>query len=325
MSMQGVGNITVDALTRRFATLGDIRSAELSQLSQIMRRVPTSLRKTQDWNEAITIAKNQLERANQHGVQILGKNDPDYPVLLRGIRDRPPVLYVKGKLQPGKKNVACVGTTKPSEFGIAETNRIVNLLATNGWSIISGLALGIDTESHRQALRSNGHTVAILAGGLDSVFPRENRDLAEEILKNGGALISEQPFGVIARAGSLIQRDRIQSGMSSCTVAMQTGIRGGTMHTVGFTVAQKRKLLVPVPQGSDREHPKCEGIIALLEKTGSELAQMVEQKTADYLQTLRSDFRNRPVAAGIDAVDNYEQNIAKIGWKTEQSHQNIES
>jgi DNA processing protein len=315
MSMNGVGSVTVNALMSRFKTLGDIRTAELSQLTQIMRRVPPSLRNAQAWNEAVSKAENELNQANVHGVQILGTNDLDYPVLLRNVRDRPPVLYVKGTLQPGEKNVACVGTVHPSNSGIAETQRIVSFLANNGWSIVSGLALGIDTESHRQALRSKGHTVAVLAGGLDSIFPRENQKLAEEILEHGGALISEQPFEVIARAGSLIQRDRIQCGMSTCTIAMQTGIRGGTMHTVGFTVAQQRKLLVPVPQGLDREHAKCEGIIALLEKTGSELAQVVEQKTADYLQILRSEFRNKPVATGIDADDTYEQIIAKIGWK----------
>jgi DNA processing protein len=106
------------------------------------------------------------------------------------------------------------------------THRLVDLLVEHQWGIVSGLARGIDAESHQAALANDGYTVAVLANGLDRIYPAGNRDLAEEIVERGGALVSEQPFGVPARPANLIQGCRLQSGMSLATVVMQTDLSG---------------------------------------------------------------------------------------------------
>ncbi len=113
--------------------------------------------------------------------------------------------------------MACIGTREPTSFGIQETQSLVKILVEDDWSIVSGLALGIDTAAHRQALESNGHTVAVLGIGLDTISPRENDALARQILDKGGALISEQQFGISAIGGNLINRNRLQCGMSAGT------------------------------------------------------------------------------------------------------------
>lgn len=132
------------------------------------------------------------------------------------------------------------------------TQRIVEQLVNADWTIVSGLALGIDSVAHAATLGKKGRAIAVLAGGLDNVYPKENTRLAEEILASGGALVSEQPFGVPAIPRNLIQRDRLQSGLSVGTFVMQTDVKGGSMHTVRYTLQQERLLFAPVPQGAPR-------------------------------------------------------------------------
>ena len=128
----------------------------------------------------------------------------------------------------------------------------------------------------RQAVENGGYTVAVLANGLDSIYPSENRELAQSILEGGGALVSEQPPGSRAFAQNLIQRDRLQSGMSLATFVFQTDVVGGTMHTVRFTLTQGRLLFAPVPPSKYAIEEKSRGIRAIVEKNGLELADILK-------------------------------------------------
>jgi DNA processing protein len=184
------------------------------------------------------------------------------------------------------------------------------MLVEKGWSIVSGLAIGVDTEAHRQAIAAQGHTVAILANGLDKVYPRENKSLAEEILANGGALVSEQPFGMAATPTNLVQRDRLQSGMSVATIVMQTDIEGGSMHTARFTLTQRRRLLAPVPTGIHASEAKSQGILALTQKTGRELSSLLKKIPSEYADLLQRCFPDRPPAMPIASRDDYDAVIA---------------
>ena len=230
--------------------------------------------------------------------------DDDYPDWLRQISDRPPILHVRGRLRPGRRYVACVGTRQPSVFGQAAARGISGFLAAQGWTIVSGLALGVDTLCHEATLEAGGHTVAILANGLDSVYPAQNRGLAERILAAGGALLSEQPLGTPALPRHLVSRDRLQSGMSAATIVMQTDLLGGTMHTVRFTLLQDRLLIAPVPQETHADEPKSRGILALTQHTGAELAPLVGASGA-YAELLTKKFADRPVALPLYGRDSY--------------------
>ncbi len=237
-------------------------------------------------------------------IRTLTPADPEYPPWLLSIPERPPVIYVRGHLPPDHRCVACVGTRQPSAFGKAAARGISKFLAEHGWSIVSGLAVGVDTLSHEGALEADGHTIAVLANGLDSVYPRQNTGLAERILAAGGALLSEQPPGTPALPKHLFRRNRIQSGMSAGTVVMQTDIVGGTMHTARYTLLQDRLLVAPVPQGEHAAEAKSRGLLALTQQTGTDLSRLFEAK-GSLEKILLQKFADRPAAMPLAGRKDY--------------------
>ena len=304
--LPGIGDAISQKLVQAFDSIEGIQTAaQAKSLSGILRAVPASLKSEISWEKALVDAEGLLDKADKIGVRILSQFDSEYPKLLKQIKDRPLVLYIKGVLSSGIRNVACVGTRNPTQFGIHQTQQIVEMLVRDQWSIISGLAFGIDAEAHRQALASNGHTVAVLGNGLDLVYLRENRHLASKILDGGGALISEQPFGVRALAHHLVRGCRLQSGLSAGTIVMQTALDGGTMQTVRFTLMQGRKLFAQVPYGDHEHSPESKGTHAITGKTGPELLEMLNVVAKDFSDLLRSDFMLRPPAYPIIHEQDY--------------------
>jgi DNA protecting protein DprA len=148
--------------------------------------------------------------------------------------------------------VAVVGTREPSDYALSMTCRVVDSLAARPETIVvSGLALGIDSMAHERSLHRNLRTAAVLANGLDTVYPKKNTALAEKILAEGGCLLSETPTGYGVTKFNLALRDRLQSGLSQATLVMQSSITGGTMHTALFTLEQGRTLVVLKPPTED--------------------------------------------------------------------------
>lgn len=318
LSLRGVGPVAATRLMGRFRTLSEIREATDTELqSAAFGEALHSLRDPQAWNRALHHAETILDQAGRRGVRVLTIADDTYPENLRAISDRPLVLYVKGRLNPSRRAVACIGTREPSSFGELATRGIVTELVRYGWSIVSGLALGIDTIAHQTSLASGGHTVAILGNGLDSVYPRKNTALADRIVAEGGALLSEQPFGSPPTPRNLVQRDRIQTGMALGTIVMQTDLVGGSMHGVRFTLVQGRLLFAPVPHGPHRNENKSRGLLALIEKPGPDLSGLVKTEP-EYEQLLRTRYADRPVAIPISSRNDYDHVLSTL----EQAHRN---
>jgi DNA processing protein len=215
-----------------------------------------------------------LDDYGQAGVSVLTYFDDAYPPLLRRIPDPPPILYVRGDLGPvsDPRAVAVVGTREPTRFGVTAAQQLSAALSDAGWVIVSGLAKGIDTLVHQTVLAAGGRTVAILGCGLDRIYPSENSALADAILASGGALLSELPFGAPPIARNLIQRDRLQSGMSGAVVIAQTGTTGGTLHTARFAADQRRQIFCPEPR---MENGKSEGLRVLLEQPAAQLYELL--------------------------------------------------
>jgi DNA processing protein len=299
LGIRGIGPRSAVRLSRRFTSLGEIQEASEPELAAVLRGPALqSVRDRTAWHHARSEATKTLDAAEQFGVQVITIADDSYPVLLRAIADHPAVLFVKGTLRRGARNVACVGTREPSAFGLQVTRKIVDVLAGAGWAIVSGLAVGVDTEAHKTALDRDAYTIAIVPTGLERIYPRENAGLADRILASGGALISEQRFGTAAHPRNLVQRDRLQSGISVATVVMQTDLVGGSMHTVRFTLHQRRLLFAPIPHGKHADDPKSRGIIALTRNTGSELAARIARDPA-YAALLRDNFPSSPPAIPV--------------------------
>lgn len=172
-------------------------------------------------------------------------SDSQYPDLLREINSAPKTLYVLGELPTGPC-VAIVGTRHPTEYGRRVTYQLASELARAGITIISGLAYGLDTVAHVGALDAGGQTVAILAGGVEKIYPASNHSLAARIVTAGGALISENPDSKDMHKGSFAIRNRIISGLSLATIVTEASAGSGSLLTAGYALDQNR-LLMAVP------------------------------------------------------------------------------
>lgn len=197
-----------------------------------------------EFSEAWRKTEDLLHRGRDIDVQAVSFHDKDYPARLKAIPDPPAVLFVKGDasgLHP-QKGLAVVGTRKPTSYGRTIALRSARNAVKAGYVIISGLAHGCDTFAHEGCLEVGGIGVAMLAHGLDRVYPAANRGLAEQLLESGGCLVSEYPVGTAPVRAAFAERDRLQSGLSDAVLVIETGLRGGTMHTVRFAREQGRSL-----------------------------------------------------------------------------------
>lgn len=226
--LPGIGRVTLSQL----AKVSAIETMSIEELAKKSKRLASTLEKhgSTCWKHAQQKRDEQIKLAVQHNCKILSIQDPDYPELLAQTADAPPLLFVKGALSKKSLSVAVIGTRKPSPAGILLARKATKSYVEKGASIISGLALGCDTIAHETALDCGGHTVAILAHGLQTVEPESNRQLAQRILDSGGALVTEYPLGTRSSRHYFVARDRIQAGISNGVVLIQSTLTGGSLH-----------------------------------------------------------------------------------------------
>lgn len=175
-------------------------------------------------------------------INTISPQDSKYLQIIGTIADCPKVLYFTGKL-PDRRlpTVAIVGTRKPTTYGREVTHKLAYDLASRGVVIVSGMALGVDGIAHRAALDAKGTTLAVLANGVDIIYPATNRDLAHEI-NNSGAIISEYEPGTLARDFQFLARNRIVSGLADAVIVTEAATRSGTLSTVAHALEQGREV-----------------------------------------------------------------------------------
>lgn len=187
------------------------------------------------------LAREEIARASAAGVHLISMHDPFYPPRLKEIYDPPLVLYVQGNpevlTQPG---IAMVGTRHPTPYGSGMAERLGCDLAAQGLVIISGMARGIDTASHRGAISAKGKTIAVFGTGVDVIYPKENSRLSEQIVALGGALISEFALGTHPAPQNFPIRNRILSGMSVGVLVVEAAEYSGTRITARCALEQNR-------------------------------------------------------------------------------------
>ncbi len=246
--LKGVGPVAL----RKISSHPDFKDASIDFLSRQFSVLDKALSTSNAWESATESAKHQIEDAINNDARIVSSIDEDYPSLLKATKDDPFILFIKGKLSPTpKKSVAIIGTRHPTKHGGMIATRISRFFAENGWSVVSGLALGCDAIAHTAALKSNGHTVAILGHGLQTIYPAAHRKLSDEILNSGGALVSEYAFGIKTQPQQLVKRDRTQAGMAQGVVMVQSDIKGGSLHASRAALDYRRWLAVPHPTPED--------------------------------------------------------------------------
>ena len=235
-------------------------------------------------------AKRIIEASEQQGVKVVGYWDKDFPKMIANVIDeegksKPCVLlYYKGNINALQKpGLAIIGTREPDIDGIKAGEHFANKFSEQGFNIVSGLAIGCDTIGHRCAIDTNGTTTAFLAHGLDTVYPQENKGLADEIVENGGLLLSEYSLSVPISRYNLVARDRLQSALAKACLVIETGRHGGTMHAAKATLAANKPLLVV--DYSDKSSEKKQGNEWLVSQGGIRLT------SKDDLEKISADIK----------------------------------
>lgn len=234
----------------------------------------------------------QVEHA---GVQVITLLDDYYPANLRQIDSPPPLLYVRGELLPSDLwAIGIVGTRRASVYGREVAHTLSRDLAAQGISIVSGLAVGVDTVAHKAALEAGGRTIAVLGSGVDQIYPPVNRSLAQQIVQNG-ALVSEYPLGTRPDAGNFPPRNRIISGLSKGVVIVEASERSGALITARFAAEQGRDVFA-VP-GSIL-HPGSAGCNMLIQQGATPLlsaGDVLKQLEMEQVATRRAAHAAIPV------------------------------
>lgn len=186
--------------------------------------------------------ERELEALDRHGVRTLTWEDEAYPSLLQEIPQSPPVLFVRGSAGPQfEQSLAVVGTRRVTAYGREVCEQFCGAVARAGVAIVSGLARGIDSIAHRVAVDEGAPTVAVLAGGIDGIYPKENAGLAERVMAHG-CVLSEYPPGVKTRADYFPRRNRIISGLARATLVIEAGMTSGALHTAHHALEQNREV-----------------------------------------------------------------------------------
>lgn len=231
-------------------------------------------------------ANNQILEWKHMGISTISYIDSEYPKYLKYLNDPPIFLYCKGNLSllSNTKNVAVVGTRNNTEYGQLITEKTVQFLVQNGYCIVSGLALGIDTIAHQATLESSGKTIAVLVD-VDDIAPKSNKQLAENIINSGGLLVAENPPKSKVIPALFAKRDRIQAGLSLGVFPIETGINGGTFHAIHTGKKYNRNIFVPDVRRSgykDSNITQLEGIKSIIDSeeafayTKAEYSQVIE-------------------------------------------------
>lgn len=256
-----------------------------------------------DWNSAIESSNSILDSCLKFNIKPLLYSMEEYPRLLTELEDAPPILYVKGVVSALRPNaVAVIGSRKAHEMSKNVAFKFGQFFADQQSAVVSGLALGCDTAAHNGALENSGITIAVLAHGLDMVYPADNRQLAEKIVDQGGALISEYPPRMKPFRTFFVQRDRIQSGLSKATIVVQTTTTGGSMHTSKFCIKQKRVLAAWHPL-TEELRSLCSGNFELISSS-----KAVALKDKDDLQNFWNSISGTDVKLLVaDRIENIQK------------------
>lgn len=276
-SLDRIGTSRILSLLNKFKSIDNVINAEFSDLIQtgsisnkIAKNIVTAREKIDEY-------ENEFDRQNEILEKIGGKIitywDDDYPELLKRIYSPPLLIYVIGDfIEKDKYSLSVVGTRHPTQYGIHQTEKIVQGLLEYDITIVSGLARGIDTVAHKTAIKSGGRTIAIIGSGLDVIYPPENKKLFNKIIEKG-IIISEFKCGTKPDAPNFPKRNRIISGLSLGTLVVESKISGGALQTASYALDQNREVFA-IP--GNISTAQSEGCNKLIQKGEAKLVSSAE-------------------------------------------------
>ncbi|MFV1884173.1 MAG: DNA-processing protein DprA [Balneola sp.] len=240
--ISGLGSKRIKLLEQAFddpSKIFKLSKTELRSVETIGEASALSILSFDKWDKVEEIIK-ATEKVK---AQIITIADPEYPPLLKQIYDPPALFWVKGNPEAlSKPGIGVIGTRHATTYGKKTAEKLSKELGEQGLCIFSGLAHGIDAIAHKAALDVGAPTVAVLGSGIDNLYPRENADLANRIVKEGGAVITEFSLGTNPDAGNFPVRNRIVSGMSLGVLVIESGMQGGSMITAELALDQNREV-----------------------------------------------------------------------------------
>ncbi|MCG8345474.1 MAG: DNA-processing protein DprA [Chlorobiales bacterium] len=245
----GLGPARINAIIRHIgcsSSLFNARADDLAQVPGIGAKLAESIARffhgSRDLEEAKKAADRQLSLLERYDAALITTDDPLYPPLLKEIYDPPPYLFVRGTIEVAQNPcLAVVGTRKASQYGRKAVEHICGKLVTEGFTIVSGLAYGIDMAAHKTALEHNGKTIAFLAGGVDNPHTDPAGKLWPQIIEQG-ALISEEWIGSSITPSKFPKRNRLIAGISMGTVIVESDKQGGSLITASYALDQNREV-----------------------------------------------------------------------------------
>ena len=276
--ISGIGYVKFSALCRCFGSPAAVYGRTLEELEQVPGISAGLAGKITafDWMNELT---REIELCDRAGVRIITLFDEAYPEVLRNLYDPPLCLYVRGTLPVFPDNaVAVVGSRRMSSYGEMMTKHIASGAVRAGYTVVSGLAVGVDTIAHWCAVENQGITVAVLGGGLMQLHPRENTILARRIVEKGGAIISEFPMNFPVSRTTFPRRNRIVAGLCCATIVTEAGLNSGALITARQALENGRDVFA-VPGRVD--NPQAKGCHQLIR----EGAVLIED-FADVLEAL---------------------------------------
>ncbi|HEY1808188.1 MAG TPA: DNA-processing protein DprA [Acidobacteriaceae bacterium] len=237
----GLGPRRILRAVERYRSAARVVSLPLTELEGL--QFPAQAAQYIDTGEAGKAADEELERIAATGATLVTYHDEAYPERLREIYDPPPLMWVRGDATLlGRPALAVVGTRHPTPYGTGIAEKLARELAERGLIILSGMARGVDTAAHRGALAAKRPTIAVWGTGVDVIYPKENKGLAEQIVAGGGTILSELPLGTFPAPQNFPKRNRILSGMSVGVLVIEAGEYSGTRVTARCALEQNREV-----------------------------------------------------------------------------------
>ncbi len=278
----GIGPRKATRLLERFGSAENVFHATRSELESLRLSAETieSILKREFHAQAV----GELNKVKALGGDVLILDDGSYPYLLREIADPPITLYVKGDWAScfEAPSIAVIGSRRCSTYGENASEMLARDLAERGICIVSGLARGIDTAAHRGAIRAKGRTIAVLGTGIDSVYPKENAKLVDEILASGGAVVSQFPLETPPLKENFPYRNRIISGLSLGVLITEATERSGSLITARLAMEQNREVLAVPGNITSRNSIGTNYLI----KSGAKLVQQWQDVVTELPQEI---------------------------------------
>ena len=289
LSIDGFG------LVNSYKLLSSLESIRTDNIIEALNRKKDFSISSAEWFAKKDKFLEKLDKSQEQKISAIPFTSNDYPKALMELNDFPLVIFVKGRSESlnFQNTLAIVGTRNPTKYTYDNAPEICNIFASRSQSVISGLAIGCDTIAHKAAIKMGIPTVAVLPNGLDEIYPKENANLASEIIDYGGCLVSEYLIGIKPSRYQFVARDRIQAGLSKAGLLLESSSKGGSMHCIRKLEKLKRKISYLSPQKESKYDEYWSGNKSL--KSSGKFTEIFPLASAEEVITQINDlFINNP-------------------------------